>query len=87
VVINGQNVLTLVDHGLFAVQVDDVGGVITAEPLVRLRLPEIAGIDPNIARFGSFSPIAFGDRLALVASSSSASVVSQKYLYNLIRSE
>jgi WD40-like Beta Propeller Repeat len=75
VVIDGRNVLTLVNHGLFAVQVDDVGGVLTPGSPVRLSLPEIAGIDPTFARRGSFSPVAFGDRLALVASSSSVSVL------------
>src|SRR5262249_43300330 len=75
VVINGQNVFTLVDHGLFAVQVDDVRGVLTLEPPVRLSLPDIAGADLNSARNGSFSPIGFGDRLALVAASPSASVL------------
>jgi hypothetical protein len=76
VVIDGQNVRKLVDHGLFAVQMDDVGGVLTAEPPVRLSLPsEIAGIDPSIARHGSFSPVAFGDRMALVASTSTVSVL------------
>jgi WD40-like Beta Propeller Repeat len=74
-----EHVATLVDHGLFAVQIDDVGGVLRAEPPVRLSLPEIAGIDPNFARSGSFSPVppeAFlpegpGDRLAFVVDTSS----------------
>jgi hypothetical protein len=78
-VIDGQNVLTLLDHGLFAVQVDDVGGVLAPEPPVRLSLPEslpaFSGIDPNTARNGSFSPIALGDRLALVAVDPSVSVL------------
>lgn len=69
------NVFTLVDHGLFAVQVNDVGGVLTPDPPVRLSLPEIAGVDPNLARNGSFSPAGSGDRLALVATSPTTSVL------------
>lgn len=65
----------LVDYGLFAVQVNDVGGLLTPDPLVRLSLPEIAGVDPNLARRGSFSPTGAGDRLALVARSPTASVL------------
>jgi Tol biopolymer transport system component len=53
----------------------DYTGMLTPESPVRLSLPGIAGIDPTIARGGAFSPVAFGDRLALVASSSSASVL------------
>lgn len=69
------NVFTLVDRGLFAVHVNDVGGVLTPDPLVRLSLPAIAGVDPNEARRGSFSPAGFGDRLALVARGPAASVL------------
>jgi len=75
VVIDGQNVLTLVDYGLFAVQVNDFGGVLTPDPPVRLSLPEIAGVNPNLARRGSFSSAGFGDRLALVAGSPTADVL------------
>jgi hypothetical protein len=63
------------DHGLFAVQVDDVGGVLTPEDPVRLSFPEIPGVDPKSARQGSFSPIGFGDRLAFVAPGQNASVL------------
>lgn len=75
VVIDGENVLTLVDYGLFAVQVNDVGGVLTPDPPVRLTLPGIAGANPNLARRGSFSPAGFGERLALVAPSPTAAVL------------
>jgi len=71
--LDSQNVLTLVDHGLFAVQVDDVGGVLTPDLPVRLSLPEITGVDPNSARHGSLS--AGVDRLALVADSPNASIL------------
>jgi hypothetical protein len=73
-----QQTLTLVDFGLFAVQFNDVGGVLlpdTGSP-VRLPLPAdvgFVGVDPNKARSGSFSPVR--DRLALVASSEAASVL------------
>ena len=60
------------DHGLFAVQVDDVGGVLTPETPVRLSFPEVPGVDPNSARQGSFSPM---DRLAFVAPGQNASVL------------
>src|SRR5262245_16953992 len=63
------------DQGLFAVQVDDVGGVLTSETPVRLSFPEIPGVNPNSARQGSFSPIESGDRLAIVAPGQSASVL------------
>ncbi|MDQ5858565.1 MAG: hypothetical protein M3542_09875 [Acidobacteriota bacterium] len=66
---------TVVDYGLFAVQVNDVGGALTPDPLVRLSLPEIAGVDPNRARVGSLSPAGSGDRLALVAGSPTAKVL------------
>lgn len=69
------SVFTLVDYGLFAVQVNDAGGVLTPDPPVRLSLPEIAGVDPNLARNGSFSPAGSGDRLALVATSPTTSVL------------
>jgi len=76
VIIDGRNVLTLIDHSLFAMHVDDAGGVLTAEPPVRLSLPlEIAGVDPNFAHRGAFSSVAVGDRLALVADGQSASVL------------
>lgn len=75
VVIDGQNMHTLVDYGLFAVQLNDFGGVLTPDPLVRLSLPEIAGVDPNRAQRGAFSPAGFGDRLAVVASTPTASVL------------
>jgi Tol biopolymer transport system component len=64
VVVDGMNVLTLVSQGLFAVQVDDAGGVLTAHSPVPLSLPPILGVDPNNARDASFSPP--GDRVALV---------------------
>ena len=69
----------LTDFGLFAVQLNDVGGVLlpdSASP-VRLTLPSdigIAGVNPNIARTGSFSAEDH-DRLALVAGSETASVL------------
>jgi hypothetical protein len=72
------NPLTLVDFGLFAVQLNDVGGVLSAGPPVRLTLPAdvgFAGVNPNFARVGSFSPIGFRDRLALVANSQTDSVL------------
>ncbi len=75
--ISHQNQLALVDFGLFAVQVNDAGGVLTTDPPVRLSLPAdvgIAGVNPNTARHGSFSSAGFGDRLALVADSQTASV-------------
>ena len=73
-----QNQSTLVDSGLFAVQLDDVGGVLLPDPglPVRLTLPAdvgFLGVNPNRARSGSFSP--FRDRLALVANSQAASVL------------
>ena len=65
----------LVDFGLFAVQLDEVAGVLTPQSPVPLRLPAIAGVDPNIALHGSFSSVGSGDRLALVASSASTRVL------------
>jgi hypothetical protein len=70
---DSQNSLTLVDYGLFAVQLNDVGGALTPDPPVRLTLPAIAGVDPNRAQHGSFSSAV--DRLALVADSPTASVL------------
>jgi hypothetical protein len=75
VIIEGKPTLELIDKGVFAVQVNDVGGVLMLDPLIRLSLPEIAGVDPNQAWHGSFSPIGSGDRLALVANSEAASVL------------
>ncbi len=68
----------LVDFGLFAVQLDDVGGVLQPDPgsPVRLTLPAdvgFVGVNPNRARQGSFSPSR--DRLALVVRSGTASVL------------
>src|SRR5262245_25489670 len=63
------------DHGVFAVQVDDIGGVLTPELPVRLSLPKIAGADPDLARSGSFSRFEFGDRFAFVAPGQNASVL------------
>lgn len=74
--ISPMNSLDLVDFGLFAVQVNEVGGVLTVDPPERLSLPSlIAGVNPNGARNGSLSPVGFGDRLALVANSETASVL------------
>jgi hypothetical protein len=80
VVIDGQNVLTLVDYGLFAVQLDEVDGVLSPAPgsPVRLTLPTdvgFPGVNPNTARHGSFSLAGSRDRLALVARSDVASVL------------
>ena len=71
-----RNTGALVDFGLFAVQLDDVNGSLLADPSpVRLTLPDDVGfgVNPNIARMGSFSPAT--DRLAIVASSSTSSVL------------
>jgi len=74
-----QSQSTLVDSGLFAVQLDDVGGELRPDPdlpVVRLTLPAdvgFLGVNPNRARRGSFSPSR--DRLALVANSQAASVL------------
>lgn len=73
-----KNPFELVDFGLFAVQVDHVGGVLEAGPPVRLTLPAnvgFPGVNPNTARRGSFSSAPFQDRLALVANSDAASVL------------
>ena len=80
VVVDGQNVLVLVDYGLFAVQLDEVDGVLSPAPgsPVRLTLPAdvgFPGVNPNTARHGSFSSTSSEDRLALVASSEAASVL------------
>ena len=77
-VIARRNPLTFVDFGLFAVQLNDVGGVLApdAGSPVRLNLPTdvgFPGVDPNRARSAAFSP--FRDRLAFVASSGAASVL------------
>jgi hypothetical protein len=72
---------TLVDHGLFAVQLNDPGGVLTADPPERLSLPASVAVDPNtavdpnFARFGSFSPAGSEDRLALAANDETHSVL------------
>ena len=68
----------LIDSGLFAVQLNDVSGVLTPDSgsPVRLTLPPdigIAGVNPNRAPHGSFS--AAGDRLALVAGSETSSML------------
>ena len=73
--ISRQNQLALVDDGLFAVQLNDDGGVLTAGTAVPLSLPPIAGVDPNRAVRGAFSPIGSGDRLALVANNLTSSVL------------
>jgi hypothetical protein len=73
--IGPQNSFTLVDHGLFAVQLNDLGGVLTADPPIRLTLPAIGAVDPNVARYGSFSPLGSGDRLALAANDETHSVL------------
>ena len=65
--ISPQNSFALVDYGLFAVQLDDVGGTLSPDLPERLNLPLVAGVNPNTARRGSFSST--GDRLALVANS------------------
>ena len=67
----------LTDFGLFAVQLNDVGGVLQPDPAspVRLTLPQdigIAGVDPNSARDGAFSSTG---RLALVAEGDTANVL------------
>ena len=71
------------DFGLYAVQLNDVGGELVVDPAspVRLPLPSdigIAGVDPNRAGMGSFSSTGDSDRpdrLALVVSSQTASVL------------
>lgn len=74
--ITPQNSLAFVDHGLFAVQLNDLSGVLTADPPVRLSLPAaIGGVDPNFARYGSFSGIGSGDRLAIAANDETHSVL------------
>ena len=70
----------LTDFGLFAVQLNEVNGVLlpgSATP-VRLTVPSdngIVGVNPNSARSGSFSSAEDHDRLALVAESETASVL------------
>jgi Tol biopolymer transport system component len=61
------------DYGVFAVQLNDVAGVLVPDTPVRLALPLLPSVDPNAAQRGSFSPS--GDRLALVASSQTARVL------------
>lgn len=63
--ISRQDSFELVDYGLFAVQLNEVGGMLTPDLPERLDLPSIAGVNPNRARNGSFSFT--GDRLALAA--------------------
>jgi hypothetical protein len=70
----------LADFGLFAVQLNDVDGVLVPESAspIRLTLPSsigLAGVNPNMARTGSFSSAEGVDRLALVAGSDSSSVL------------
>jgi WD40-like Beta Propeller Repeat len=68
----------LVDFGLFAVQLNEVDGVLRSDSPVRLTLPAnvgFAGVNPNVARTGAFSSAAFRDRMALVARSPTASVL------------
>jgi hypothetical protein len=75
VVVNGQNTSVLVDQGIFAVQLNEIGGVLTPDPEIRLGLPATAGVDPNRARRGSFSPLNAGDRLALAVDDDTTSVL------------
>jgi hypothetical protein len=73
-----RNPFTLVDFGLFAVQLDDVNGMLQADSApVRLTLPADVGfgVNPNTARLGSFSSAVFRDRLAVVANSPTSSVL------------
>ena len=70
----------LINSGLFAVQLNDVSGVLTpdSDSPVRLTLPSdigIAGLNPNRAQHGSFSSAGLQTRLALVAGSETASVL------------
>jgi len=77
VAINRRNPATTFDFGLFAVQLDDVAGVLVPGSPVRLALPSDIGFgaDPNRAQSAAFSRVASGDRLALVANSNTASVL------------
>jgi hypothetical protein len=75
VIINNEQVHMLIDQGLFAVQVNDVGGVLTPDPPLRLSLPVIGGADPNQASHASLSPVGAGDRLALVANNATATLM------------
>ena len=64
--------------GLFAVQLDDIDGRLEPGSPVQLTLPADIGFDgvnPNTARRSSFSRAASGDRLALVASSQTDTVL------------
>jgi len=71
------------DFGLFAVQVNEVGGELVPDSTspLRLTLPSdigIAGVDPNLAGMGAFSSTGDPnrpDRLALVAQSGTTSVL------------
>jgi len=75
VIIDGQPDRIVLDRGLFAVQVEDVGGVLTTDPEVRLTLPAVPGFDPNNAHEGSFSAMELGDRLALVAANDTTNLL------------
>lgn len=77
-VVEGQNVLVLIDNGLFAVQVNDIGGTLTSDPPVRLSLPATGGGDPNLAKRGAFSPAESGDRLAIVAPGPNATLMTAR---------
>ena len=56
----------LMDSGLFAVQVSDIGGRLVSDSPRRLLLPAtVGGVNPKIARHGAFSA-ELRDRLALV---------------------
>jgi hypothetical protein len=73
-----RSTLAVVDFGLFAAELDDVNGSLQADPSpVRLNLPSDVGfgVNPNTARLGSFSSAALRDRLAIVANSSTSSVL------------
>jgi hypothetical protein len=77
-VVDGLPVLLPLDHGLFVVQVNDVGGLLTADPPVRLSLPSSVGeggvvVDPNRSIRGAFSPAV--DRLGLVANNETTSLL------------
>jgi hypothetical protein len=74
-IVDDEPVTVLVDRGLFAVEVNDVGGVLLADPQERLTLPTLPGVDPNNAYQGSFSPMELGDRLALLASNDTTNVL------------
>ena len=73
------NDITVVDVGLFAAQLDDVGGRLVPAPgsPVRLTLPADVGfgVNPNMAQIGAFSRVSSGDRLALVTHGLATSVL------------